>query len=282
LPFARPLRKDAAGHYRPSFDGIFVAKTPTRIDTAEDRQRRRDEQRAAEDAALRREIDEAVRQDDLTEIGRRYGALIASAIVIALVAFGAFLWYQQRQETAMEQHSEALVAALDQVEAGNLAAGSAALQPLVDEGGGVAAIAQLQAAGIALEDGNPRRAVELFEAVAQDADAPDEFRSLARLRQVAVQFDALPPAEVVTRLRELATPGSPYFGSAGELVAMALLEQGREDEAGALFAEVATDPTVPESIRARTRQMAGLLGVDTVEDAAQLLSSAPAAQPVAQ
>ena len=33
-----------------------------------------------------------------------------------------------------------------------------------------------------------------------------------------------------------------------------------------MFAQIAKDKTVPDTLRRRTRQMAGLLGVDAVED----------------
>jgi hypothetical protein len=67
---------------------------------------------------------------------------------------------------------------------------------------------------------------------------------------------------VIARLEPLAKPGNPWFGSAGELTAMAMLKQGRKADAGRLFAAVAADKQVPESIRSRAVQIAGTLGVD--------------------
>jgi hypothetical protein len=43
---------------------------------------------------------------------------------------------------------------------------------------------------------------------------------------------------------------------------MAMIKQGKRIEAGRLFAAIAADPQVPESIRARSVQIAGTLGVD--------------------
>jgi hypothetical protein len=71
---------------------------------------------------------------------------------------------------------------------------------------------------------------------------------------------------VVDRLKPLAVPGNPWFGSAGELVGMAYLRQGKNDLAGPLFAAIAKDESVPASLRSRTRQLAGLLGYDAVVD----------------
>jgi hypothetical protein len=77
-----------------------------------------------------------------------------------------------------------------------------------------------------------------------------------------MEFDTLRPEQVIERLRPLAKPGNPWFGSAGELTAMAMVKQGKKNEAGRLFAANAADRQVPESNRARSVQIAGTLGVD--------------------
>jgi len=82
---------------------------------------------------------------------------------------------------------------------------------------------------------------------------------------------------VVARLKPLAVPGNAWFGSAGELVGAAYLKQGRPELAGPLFAQIAKDKTVPETLRARARQLAGVLGVDAIEDVGQALAQSPVA-----
>ena len=63
-------------------------------------------------------------------------------------------------------------------------------------------------------------------------------------------------------MEPLAKPGNPWFGSAGELTAVALLKQGKKDEAGRLYGAIAKDRSVPDQIRARAVQVASSLGVD--------------------
>jgi hypothetical protein len=46
------------------------------------------------------------------------------------------------------------------------------------------------------------------------------------------------------------------------MTALAMIKQGKKDEAGRLFAAIAKDKTVPDAIRARSVQIAGSLGVD--------------------
>ena len=56
--------------------------------------------------------------------------------------------------------------------------------------------------------------------------------------------------------------GEPWFGSAGEMTALALVKQGKRAEAGQLFATIAKDNTVPSSIRDRATQLAASFGID--------------------
>lgn len=254
-----------------------VAVDPKRADKLRAR-------REAEDEVVLREIDDAVRQDQMAEWGRRYGKPLLAAVGLALLLFGAYLFWQQRQDQARERDAETLVTALDQVEAGNLSSAEQQLRPLAESGSvGASAAARMLTAGIAAQNGNLRRAGEEFAAIADDGDVPAELRKLARVRQVAAQFDQLPPQRVVALLADQARPGEPFFGSAGEMVAMAHLAAGDRQRAGALFAQMARDEAVPETLKARARQMSGLLGVDTIENVREVIppqgSSGQQAQP---
>lgn len=223
--------------------------------------------RAAEEEALLREVDEAVRQDDMLNFGQRYGRSLVIGVGVLVLGFGGYLFWQDRQGAARETQSETLVAALDQVQAGNLAAASDRVKPLIgDAAAGPNASARLLAAGAAIEQGRAEDGAKLLAALAEDDGAPAPLRDLARIRLVALQYDRMDKAQVVARLAPLARPDSAYFGSAGELLAMAYLDQGKRAEAGRLFADIARNPTVPDPIRARARQMAGVLGVDAIED----------------
>ena len=76
------------------------------------------------------------------------------------------------------------------------------------------------------------------------------------------EYDSLQPDEIIARLSTLSVPGNPFFGTAGEMTGMALLAKGDRNGAGQIFAKIAADKQVPESIRSRAVQIAGSLGVD--------------------
>ena len=232
---------------------------------------------AAQEDVLLREVDDAVRQDQYADAAKRFGRPALIAVAIVLAAFGGYLFWENRQNAAREADSEKLVSALDQVERGNLASGDAALAPVIADGGpGARAAARLLKAGIAMEQSKPAEAAALYDQVAADGDAPQALRDLATIRGVAARYDTLKPSDVIGKLKPLAVPGDPFFGPAGELVAMAYLDQGNQAEAGALFAAIAKDDAVPATLRSRTRQMAGLLGVDAIDDVDTVLSESTA------
>lgn len=246
-----------------------MALTPKNEPTREEK---RAQQENAEQEALLREVDDAVRQGDAEEFLNTWGKPLLGVLLAGLAAFGGYLYWDSRQEAAMERDSEALVGALDQIQAGNIDTGYDRLAELAGkEGGGAAVAAVLMRAGIAEQRGDDGEASKLFRSVAENDDAAPALRDLARLRDVALNYDRMKDAEIVAALKPLAVPGKPYFASAGELLAHSYLDQGKRAEAGALFAQIAKEEDAPETIRSRARQMAGVLGVDAIEDVDALL-----------
>jgi hypothetical protein len=234
-------------------------------------------QTAQQDVFLR-EVDDALREDEMRRAFKRWGTTIAAALVAAIAGLGGYLWWQQEQKAKAAEHAEQFTLALDAVEGRNLDAGAAKLGALAKQSDdGVAAAALVMQGAVAAEQGKTAEAKRLFNQVAADDGAPQPYRDLAAIRAVAVDFDAIPPAQVVSRLKPLAVPGKAWFGSAGELVGMAYLKQQRNDLAGPLFAAIAKDKQVPESQRTRARQMAALLGVDAIDDVARAAGIKPGA-----
>jgi len=228
-----------------------------------------------------REIDEAVRQDDTVRFFQKYGITLGVLIAFVLAALLAWWWWDSSRTAQYETQSETLITALDDIDARNFDEAAETVDPLLEEGTiGARTSARFLQAANALEGGETTRAVELYAAIANDPETPDPLRDLAQVRQVATQFDTLEPEEVLARLGKLAVPGNAFFGSAGELVALAQLEAGNTREAGTLFKAIAQDETLPETLRNRSRQMAGLLGVDAIEDVEDLLDDQSSGLPV--
>ena len=219
--------------------------------------------------AFMREVDEAVRQDQLLTFWERYGRWLLAALVLGLAAFGGWLYWQHHSKTQSEAVSEKLDAVLSVAAGGGtpdakeIDALTQASQP------GYRASALLVKAGTASRKGDSKAAIAIYSAMTADTKLDQPYRDLALIRQTALEFDALKPQQVIDRLKPLAIEGAPWFGSAGEMVAIAYMKMRKPDLAGPMFAAMAKDDSVPQSIRSRARQMAGLLGIDAVENPAE-------------
>lgn len=213
--------------------------------------------------AFLREVDENLRRDQAQAFAKRYGTMLAGGVLLFLAAVGGWLYWQDRQSKIAAADSETLSAAMTDIDAKRTASVGPTLDKLTNSPSeGIATEARLAQASVALAAGNRPSAIALYRSVADDTGLATPFRDLATVRLVSLEFDSIKPEAVIARLEPLAKPGEPWFGSAGELTAMAMLKQGRKGEAGRLFAAIAADNQVPDTIRSRAVQIAGTLGVD--------------------
>jgi hypothetical protein len=224
------------------------------------------DKRAGSDEAFLREVDDAVRASDLTNFWTRYGRWLLVALVAGLLAFGGWIIYQNRVQAAADLQGEEFVDAMDMLRAGDEKGARAKLVKLTKaDQPGYRAMSHLVEANLLGEDGETKKAIAIYAKVAGDDSLPQTFRDLALIRQTSAEFDTLSAQTVVDRLRPLATPGNPWFASAGELTAISYMKMGKDNLAGPIFAQIAKQEGLPQSARSRAQQMAGALGVDAVQ-----------------
>lgn len=223
-----------------------------------------------------REVDENLRRDQLRDAAKSYGKWIIVLLILLLAAVGGYLYWQDRQQKQAVEQGEALSAALDKAGSGNVKAAQAELSPLSESSNDVVhASAELARAALALRQNDRKTAIEIYRRLAADNGLPQAYRDLATVRGTMTEYDSLKPDQVIARLSPLAVQGKPFFGTAGEMVAMAMLSKGDRNGAGQLFARIAADRQVPQTIRSRAVQFAGSLGVDATAS----LPLDPAANP---
>lgn len=219
----------------------------------------------ATNEAFLREVDEELRRDQLATFWERYGRWLIAAVVIGLLLFAAYLFWRNHQHNVAGEEGERLQSAYDALAAGRGAEAAKPLDELVRSSNeGHRALALFLQGDILLQRNDLKGAAAKFGEIARDEDLAPAFRDLALVRQTSAEYDALTPQAVIDRLRPVAVAGNPYFGSAGEMVAVAYLRTGRRDLAGRLFGQIAEGENVPATLRQRAVQMAGLLGVDAI------------------
>ncbi len=184
-------------------------------------------------------------------------------LILFLAASGGFIWWQQHQVQRSEGQVEELAQIYRDVGTGNFSKAPPRLDQLAKSGSkAVRASALFTRAALALQQNDHKLAIAKYREIAGDSGFPQPYRDAALIRQTALEFDQIKPDEVISRLQPFAKPGNPWFGTAGEMTALAMIKQGKKDEAGRLFAAIANDKSVPDTIRGRSVQIAGTLGVD--------------------
>ncbi len=225
-----------------------------------------------EDAFIR-EVDEEYRRDQMAGLWKRYGRWLMIGVGGGLIALAGVLFWREEQARKAGDMAERYTQALPKVESGDAKATAALADLAKSDNAGYAAMARLTQAAVAQRGGDTAKALGLYNGMAADEKLAQPFRDMAKLKAIRLEFDTQPADKLIAALKPLAVPGGPWFGTAGEMLAVAYLRDGKQDMAGALFSEIAKDKDVPASLRARASQMAGMLGAIPAE------TDAPAAAP---
>ncbi|GGO97456.1 tetratricopeptide repeat protein [Stakelama pacifica] len=210
--------------------------------------------------AFFREVDEEMRREQFASFGKRYGLWIVVAVVVVIAAVAGTMYWVHAKHVRAEKAGIEYNAAIEALGNNNVDAASKQLQPLTTSKiDGYRALSRFVEADLLLQKDDLKGAAAKFEAIANDDDVSQPYRDLAVVRQTLAQYDSLKPEQVIQRLRPFAMKESPWFGSAGEMVAIAYLRSGRRDLAKKMFSDLAAADTIPDSIRQRAVQMAGAL-----------------------
>ncbi|MBA3676944.1 MAG: tetratricopeptide repeat protein [Sphingosinicella sp.] len=233
----------------------------------------------ADNETFYREVDEELRRERLSGWWQRYGIAAIVGILVLFAVIGGAIWWNNQQRQQAGERGEQLAQIFKDIQAGKTQGLDTRLDQLANEGSpGYRAAALLTKADLAIQAGNDTAAIAGFKSVADDGDIPEPYRNLALIRQTAIEYDKIAPGEVIRRLQPLAQPGNPWFGSAGEMVAGAYLKQNQPQRAAPIFAAMAKDESIPQTLRTRAIQMAGALGVDAVTEAPASSGAAGAAK----
>lgn len=224
-----------------------------------------------------REVDDELRREQALTLWQRYGRWAVIGLVTAILAFGGYLFWQSQQTAAAGADGEKLSQALDKLGQDKSDGVKPDLEALAkSDGDGMRAAAKLTLAAMALQKDDAKGAAAQYGAIAADGSLAKPYRDLALVRQTAAEFDIMKPADVVTRLKPLAVPGNPWFGSAGEMVGIAYVKLGQRDLAAAMFAAIGKDKAVPQSISSRVGQLAQILESEAAAAKAPAAPPAPA------
>jgi hypothetical protein len=207
-----------------------------------------------------REVDEAVRQDRYKELWDKYGlyALVAATLIVAGVAgFKAWTYWQERQS---QQAGAEFSQALTQLDGNDATKANVTLHDLAESGpAGYRVLARFQLAAAEARAGNTDKAVELYDALATDADTDNILKGLATIQAATLKLDTADYAEMERRLNGLIEQGSPWRYSARELLGLSAYRVNKIPDAEKQFSALVADQGTPQNLRERADMMLGLI-----------------------
>ena len=200
------------------------------------------------------EVEEDLRAERAEKLLKKYAWLLI-AVVVAIVgaASGWQLWnrYKNQQDAAAAARYVAVQNALQQPGAAQAGQLAALDRLAVDAPEGYRTLARMRAAGVKADTGDVTGAVALWNAVAADSSADALLRDLASLLATARELDHGDPAQLEARLKPLAEPGNPWSTLAQEQLAMLDLRVGKLDDARKTLQALSVDIDSPSGLRAR-------------------------------
>jgi hypothetical protein len=212
------------------------------------------------DDSFIREVNEDLRQDQARQLWDRYGAYIAGAVVLVVLATAAWVgwdyWSRSQANASGDRFSQALQLAKD----GDADKAMEALQALEKDGyGAYPVLARLRIATLLATQGKQAEAVAGFDAVAADGSIPDAIRDMARLRAAFILVDTGSYDDVASRVEPLTADTNAMRHSARETLGLAAWKAGRNDDALKLFEQIASDAAAPRNLQQRASVMAELI-----------------------
>jgi len=204
------------------------------------------------------ELRDDLRAERSSALLKRYGGLLAAALVVVLVAVGGWQLWRTQQAKQADAAASAFLAAMrsadalppgptpDRVAAADAFAAVAATAPE-----SYRVLARLREASLRADAGDGDAADALWNQVGRDDAAPRLLRDLASLLWAQHGIDHGTPAAVQARLDTLTAPENPWRPLAQEAQAWLALRLGHQEDAQRLLSQLAVDGAAPDGLRGR-------------------------------
>jgi hypothetical protein len=213
------------------------------------------------------ELNEDMRAERARMLAKRYGWLGGVALLLVLGGVGGWQgmkWHRQQQDAAAAATFLTAMQAADALPPGatptraTVAADFAKIAASAPEG--YRTLARLREAALQWDAGDKEAAFKLWDTVGSDTAADPLLQQLAALLWAQHAVDSGDPASITARTAKLETPGNPYRPLAEEVDADLALRQDNKEKATGLLRAVMTDPMAAEALRNRAGALLTLLG----------------------
>ena len=200
---------------------------------------------------LEDEVNEELRRQQLKSIWDRFGVYIIGFAVLIILSVGGNEIINHLNNRVSQRESNAFDNALNLIEKGNDSAGLDQLIKLTEGKTGYKGLALFRLSSESLTNGNYQEAVDYLKKASLDKTLTNNFRVFAKIKAGLILVDNGSFSEVDVLLKEVIESGGPFSFHAKEILALALIKNGRDLEAQEIFQEIANDASAPPVLARR-------------------------------
>lgn len=237
-------------------------------DAAKAKKRKRDPLTPEEEAEMATdifltEVEAELREDQLKQMWNQYGTWLFGAIAAIILTVAGYQFMQGQEAKRLAEQADAFARATELLADGNQDTAISALADVSLQGGAYGALAELQRAGVLLEQGDKASALEIFRAVSTSQNIGLVFNDVATLLWVIHGLDTENPDELQAALAPLTDPSNAHSYSALELMALLEVRRGQIEEAQAILTQLLEDANTPVGLRSRAVELSAVIGSPT-------------------
>ena len=207
-----------------------------------------------------REVQEEIRRERLAQMWDRYGAIAIGLAALLVVGVGGYQYAEYSSRNAREAAGKEFEAAMELTSAGKPQDAQRAFEALVKSApAGYGTLSRLRIAGALAEENKRDEAVAAYDATAKDTSADPLFRDFAALQAALLRVDTADWTEMQNRLKDLINDGNAWRASARELLGLAAMKAGKEEEARKAFEQILGDSSATPATAQRAQVMMTIL-----------------------
>ena len=194
---------------------------------------------------LEDEVNEELRRQQLKSIWDRFGIYVIGFAVLIVLSVGGNEIMNYLNNRLSQRESIAFDNALTLIEEGNDSTGLDQLIKLTESKTGYKGLAFFRLSSESLSNGNHQEAIDYLKKASLDKTLTNSLRVFAKIKAGLILVDNGNVSEVDVLLREVIENGGPFSFHAKEILAFALINDGRDLEAQEIFQEIANDASAP-------------------------------------
>ncbi len=207
-----------------------------------------------------KEVDEELREERLTKIWKRIGPYVIGILSGTIIITSAVIGYREYDETQRQNWGVQFAEAMNLSEEGNWQESLDLFEALTEKTNlGYKTLSLFQAASLYAKNGNKEKALEIYQSLENKA-LDQNFRDLATLMLIYLQFDNADPEILEKRIEKLASKGNPWYYNAVELKGFLFAKQKNKEKQIEIFNILSKDNKAPEGVRTRANDMLAILG----------------------